>query len=62
MQQRDDKDSKNLKRIKTSTELMLSLISDIIDSAKLNEGQLQLVEETFILEDLFNEVEDLFEL
>lgn len=62
MQQRDEKDSKNLKRIKTSTELMLSLISDIIDSAKLNEGQLQLVEETFILEDLFNEVEDLFEL
>lgn len=38
MKERDEKDTKNLKRIKTSTELMLSLISDIIDNAKLNEG------------------------
>lgn len=39
---RDEKDRKNLSRIKVSTELMLSLINDIIDNAKLNEGKLDL--------------------
>ena len=40
-------DNKNLRRIKVSTELMLSLINDIIDNAKLNEGKLDLQEDTF---------------
>lgn len=40
-------DNKNLRRIKASTELMLSLINDIIDNAKLNEGKLDLQEDTF---------------
>ena len=37
LDERDEKDTKNLKRIKASIELMISLISDIIDNAKINE-------------------------
>ena len=36
----DERLKRNLKRIKTSSTLMLSLVNDIIDNAKLDEGGL----------------------
>jgi len=59
---RDEKDLKNLKWIKASVDLMLSLIGDIIDNAKLDEGNLDLQEEPVVISDLFQEMQDLFEL
>ena len=53
---------KNLKKIKTSSELMLSLINDIIDNAKLDAGSLGLQNEEFDLQSLFDELTDLFEI
>ncbi len=41
---------------------MLSLIGDIIDNAKLDEGNLDLQEEPVVISDLFQEMQDLFEL
>ena len=60
--QRNEKDTRNLKRMKISTTLMLSLISDIIDLAKLDSGNLDLVFTKFSLNNFLEEIKELFEI
>lgn len=53
---RNEKDTRNLKRMKISTTLMLSLVSDIIDMAQLESGNLDLVHSKFSLENFLDEI------
>lgn len=41
---------------------MLALVCDIIDNAKLDEGNIELSSDKFVLKNLFDEIDELFEI
>lgn len=45
----------------SSIHLLLSLVNDILDSAKIDNGMYKLVPSTFLLSELLSEVNDIFE-
>ncbi|MES2139362.1 MAG: ATP-binding protein [Bacteroidota bacterium] len=56
------KEKKQLEIIKTSGNILMALINDILDLAKINEGKVELEESVFNLSDLVNEILASFEL
>lgn len=53
---KSEKEIRNLKRIKQAVYLMLALVNDIIDNSKYDNGGIELHNEHFILEELFEEL------
>ena len=53
-------DRQRLKIMRSSKELMLSLIDDILDAAKLSEGKFNILNQEFTLSSLLHEVKDIF--
>lgn len=56
-----EKASKNLKKIKTSSEYMLSLINDILDMSRIENGKMTLAAENFSMHGMLSEVENMLQ-
>jgi PAS domain S-box-containing protein len=56
----NDEQKKQLKMVKNSADHLLNLINDILDISKIEAGKMDLSNETFLLDDVINEVTEIF--
>ncbi|MCJ7856577.1 transporter substrate-binding domain-containing protein [Lachnospiraceae bacterium NSJ-143] len=54
-----EKAAENLKKIKTSSKYLMSLISDILDMSRIESGKMEIAEDTFSLDTMLNDIESI---